>query len=32
MSGIKYLLDINFILGILKSTPTVFEQKTGNRI
>jgi predicted nucleic acid-binding protein len=25
MSGIEYLLDTNFILGMLKSTPTVTE-------
>jgi predicted nucleic acid-binding protein len=25
MSGLKYLLDTNFILGILKSTPAVLE-------
>jgi predicted nucleic acid-binding protein len=25
MSGIKYLLDTNFILGLLKATPEVIE-------
>jgi predicted nucleic acid-binding protein len=25
MSGIKYLLDTNFILGLLKATPEVFK-------
>jgi hypothetical protein len=25
MSGIKYLLDTNFILGLLKATPDVIE-------
>jgi hypothetical protein len=25
MNGIKYLLDINFILGILKSNPIVLS-------
>jgi predicted nucleic acid-binding protein len=26
MSGIKYLLDTNFILGLLKSQPTVLDE------
>jgi predicted nucleic acid-binding protein len=32
MSGIKYLLDTNYILGILKSSPTVLEEVSARRI
>lgn len=32
MNGIKYLLDTNFILGMLKSTPEVLEILTGRHL
>ena len=32
MSGLKYLLDTNFILGILKSTPAVLENISFRKI
>jgi predicted nucleic acid-binding protein len=32
MSGIKYLLDTNFILGILKSSPTVLAEVSERKI
>lgn len=32
MSGIKYLLDTNFILGMLKRTPAVLETLTATRL
>jgi hypothetical protein len=32
MSGIKYLLDTNFILGILKSNPVVLADVAARRI
>lgn len=31
MSGVKYLLDTNFILGMLKSTPEVLAMVGGQR-
>jgi len=32
MSGIKYLLDTNFILGILKSSPAVVAEVSKRKI
>jgi predicted nucleic acid-binding protein len=32
MSGIKYLLDTNFILGILKSSPAVVAEISERKI
>jgi len=32
MSGIKYLLDTNFILGILKLNPLVLAEITSRRL
>lgn len=32
MSGIKYLLDTNFILGMLKRTPEVLEVLSAARL
>ena len=32
MSGIKYLLDTNFILGILKSSPAVVAEVSERKI
>ena len=32
MSGIKYLLDTNFILGILKSSPAVLSEVSERKI
>lgn len=32
MSGVKYLLDTNFILGILKSNPVVLADLVARRI
>ena len=32
MSGIKYLLDTNFILGILKSSPAVLTEVSERKI
>lgn len=32
MSGVKYLLDTNYILGLLKSTPEVLSEVTGRAI
>lgn len=32
MNGIEYLLDTNFILGMLKSTPEVLDQLTARQL
>jgi hypothetical protein len=32
MNGIKFLLDTNFILGMLKSTPSVLETLAAKRL
>lgn len=32
MNGIKYLLDTNFILGILKSNPLLLAEASSRRL